>query len=114
MFAISQQLRGAPLGFANPLVYQSGVRSTLTDVQPQAGTAAGVLRVDYANSENASGGLLYSVRTLGFHTSPRTVVSPAFPNGDYDTTIYTRPGYDDVTGLGSPTSSFYAALAAAH
>jgi subtilase family serine protease len=114
MFAISQQLRGAPLGFANPLVYQSGVRSTLTDVQPQAGTAAGVLRVDYANSENASAGLLYSVRTLGFHTSPRTVVSPAFPNGDYNTTIYTRPGYDDVTGLGSPTSSFYAALAAAH
>jgi subtilase family serine protease len=113
MFAVAQQLRGSPLGFANPLLYQSGVRSTLTDVQPMAGTAAGVLRVDYVNGENDANGVLYSVRTLGYHLSPTwTVQAPAV--ADYDTTIYTRPGYDDVTGLGSPTSSFYAALAAAH
>ncbi|MDX6414124.1 MAG: hypothetical protein QOH23_1534 [Gaiellaceae bacterium] len=113
MFAVAQQLRGSSLGFANPLLYQSGVRSTLTDVKPLTGTAAGVIRVDYVNGENATNGLLYSVRTLGYHTSPTwTVRAPAV--ADYDTTIYTRPGYDDVTGLGSPTSSFYAALAAAH
>ena len=115
MFADAQQLRGVNnlIGFANPLLYQAGVRATLHDVQPLAGTPAGVIRADYANSENASGGILYSVRTLGFHTSARTVTSPAFPNGDYNATIFTRPGYDDVTGLGSPTGSFYAALAAA-
>jgi subtilase family serine protease len=114
MFAVAQQLRGSSLGFANPLLYQAGVRSSLTDVKPLAGTAAGVIRVDYVNGENDANGVLYSVRTLGFHTSSRNVTSPAFPTGDYNTTIYTRPGYDDVTGLGSPTSSFYAALAAAH
>ncbi|MDX6435717.1 MAG: hypothetical protein QOK34_551, partial [Gaiellaceae bacterium] len=71
------------------------------------------IRVDYVNGENDANGVLYSVRTLGYHTSPTwTVQAPAV--ADYDTTIYTRPGYDDVTGLGSPTSSFYAALAAAH
>jgi hypothetical protein len=115
MFADAQQLRGVnnPIGFANPLLYQAGVRSTLNDVRPLASTPAGVLRADYANSEDASGGILYSVRTLGFTTSPKTVISPAFPNGDYNATIFTRPGYDDVTGLGSPTASFYTALAAA-
>ncbi|MDX6369272.1 MAG: hypothetical protein QOG93_774 [Gaiellaceae bacterium] len=113
MFAVAEQLRGSSLGFANPLLYQSGVRATLTDVKPMAGTAAGVIRVDYVNGENDANGVLYSVRTLGYHTSPTwTVQAPAV--ADYDTTIYTRPGYDDVTGLGSPTSSFYAALAAAH
>jgi subtilase family serine protease len=114
MFAVVQQLRGSQLGFANPLLYQPGIRSALNDIQPRSDTPAGVIRADYVNGENATNGTLYSVRTLGFHTSSKVVKSPAFPNGDYDTTISTRSGYDDVTGLGSPTASFYAALAAAH
>jgi subtilase family serine protease len=113
MFAVVQQLRGSNIGFANPLLYQFAGASVYHDVVPPA-VATGVLRADYVNGENASSGILYSVRTLDFHTSPRTVTSPAFPNGDYDATIFTRPGYDDVTGLGSPTAAFYSALAAAH
>ena len=116
MFADAQQLRGLndPFGFINPLLYQSGVSSTLHDIAPLASAPAGVIRVDYANSENSSGGLLYSIRTLGFHTANtgKTVNAPAKSN--YSATIYTRTGYDDVTGLGTPTASFFGALAAAH
>jgi subtilase family serine protease len=114
MFAVAQQLRGSSIGFANPLLYKGMPVSVLHDIQHVAAAPPGVLRADYVNGENAASGILYSVRTLDFHTSSRTVVSPAFPNGDYNATIYTRPGYDDVTGLGTPTASFYAALAAAH
>jgi subtilase family serine protease len=112
MFALSADLHNGPLGFVNPLLYTVGsVRSTIRDVRKVS--TKGVVRVDYVNGENATNGLLYSVRTLDYETSPRTVVSPAFPNGDYNTTIHTTNGYDDMTGLGSPTSGFYGALAAA-
>lgn len=112
MFALAADLRNAPLGFVNPLLYKNaGIRSAIRDVT-KVGTK-GVVREDYVNGENAAGGLLYSVRTLDYESSPRTVTSPAFPNGDYNTTIFTTSGYDDMTGLGSPTAAFYAALASA-
>jgi subtilase family serine protease len=110
MFALSADLRNGPLGFVNPLLYKNAsVRAAIRDVAKVP--TKGVVRVDYVNGENATNGLLYSVRTLDYETSPRTVVSPAFPNGDYNTTIHTTGGYDDMTGLGSPTAAFYQALA---
>jgi subtilase family serine protease len=111
MFALSADLHNGPLGFVNPLLYTNGgIRSSLTDVVPQ--TAAGVVRADYVNGETDANGILYSVRTLGYVSSPETVAAPAGQT-DYNASIFTRPGYDDVTGLGSPTASFYGALAAA-
>ena len=116
MFAVAQQIRGLnnPIGFANPLLYKGGMSAAaFNDIQHVAAAPPGILRADYVNSENATNGILYSVRTLDFHTSSKVVQSPAFPTGDYDASIFTRSGYDDVTGLGTPTGSFYAALAAA-
>ena len=113
MFADAQAARGSAFGFINPLLYQSGIRSSLRDITPLASAPAGVIRVDYANTENATNGLLYSIRTLDFHTANtgKTVNAPAKSN--YSATIYTRTGYDDVTGLGTPTASFLGALASA-
>jgi subtilase family serine protease len=109
MFAVSQQLHGSPLGFVNPVLYtNSAVKGALTDVRPR--TDAGVVRVDYVNGETDANGLLYSVRTLGYVSSPENVAAPA-GQSDYNASIYTRSGYDDVTGLGSPTAGFYQALA---
>jgi subtilase family serine protease len=110
MFALAQQLNGSPLGFVNPTLYTNGaVQGALTDVKPR--TEAGVVRVDYVNGETPANGLLYSVRTLGFVNS--TIENVIAPTGQqhYAASIFTRPGYDDVTGLGSPTASFYQALA---
>jgi subtilase family serine protease len=110
MFALSADLRNGPLGFVNPLLYDpnGGVRSTIRDVGKVS--TKGVVRVDFANGESGTN-LLYTVRTLDYESSPRTITSPAFPNGDYNTTIHTTGGYDDMTGLGSPKASFYQALA---
>jgi hypothetical protein len=113
LFALSADLRNGSLGFVNPVLYtDQGVRNAIRDVTKVA--TNGVVRVDFANGLNATGGLLYTVRTLDYETSSRNVVSPAFPTGDYNTTIHTTGGYDDMMGLGSPTAGFYAALAAAH
>ncbi|MFL6010980.1 MAG: S8 family serine peptidase, partial [Gaiellaceae bacterium] len=110
MFALAADRKGTALGFVNPLLYGS-LRSQIRDVpELSPSTTKGVVRVDYVNGENDADGVLYSVRTFGFHTSAREIRAPAFPNGDYNTTIWTRNGYDDVTGLGSPTAAFLTAL----
>jgi subtilase family serine protease len=110
MFALAQQRNGgSPLGFVNPVLYTNGgVVASLRDVVPR--NEAGVVRVDYVNGETAANGLLYSVRTLGYVSSAEKVAAPA-GQSDYNASIFTRPGYDDVTGLGSPTAGFYQALA---
>ncbi|WP_435154865.1 S53 family peptidase [Amycolatopsis sacchari] len=82
--AVSDSLAHFHHGFLNPLAYQVASRTpAITDVKH---VDAAVTRVDYANSVDASDGLITSVRTLDF------------PN----LTIHTTGGYDNVTGLGSP------------
>ncbi|HET7902369.1 MAG TPA: hypothetical protein VFL59_14395 [Candidatus Nanopelagicales bacterium] len=70
----------------------------MRDVVPPA-SAMAALRSDFINGENASGGIRYTYRALNF---------------DAGLTIHTAPGYDDVTGLGSPRGqTFLDAVAAA-
>jgi subtilase family serine protease len=99
IMALAQQRAGHPIGFANPALYSAYSASSgfVHDVLPSTGL--GVVRVDYANGENATDGLLTSLRLLGY---------------DQVLTIHARPGYDDVTGLGSPKgTTFLDAVAAA-
>ena len=86
ILALGQQRAGHPLGFANPLLYSLAGSGAYRDVVPPA-SQLGVVRVDYVNSENASDGLSTTLRLLGY---------------DQVETIHTAPGYDDVTGIGSP------------
>ncbi len=84
------QSAGHRAGLLNPTVYQTP--SAFTDV---AGNPldAGNVRVDFANGENADGGLLYSVRTF-----------------DQDSSLVVKPGYDNVTGVGVPNTKWLTAL----
>ena len=65
------------------------------DVTPQGD--AGNVRADYANGQNADGGIVYSVRTF-----------------DQDSSLTTGPGWDDVTGVGSVTSRYFDAFPGGH
>ncbi|WP_370971229.1 protease pro-enzyme activation domain-containing protein [Amycolatopsis sp. cg9] len=79
-------------GFINPVIYKLTSRtSAISDVKH---VDAAVERVDYANSVDASDGLLTSVRTLDYQ----------------GLTIHTTPGYDDVTGLGTPNGLLFLLL----
>jgi subtilase family serine protease len=92
--ALADQLRGRPLGFLNPKLYRVGGSSAFRDVNHGRAVTDGVVRVDFTNGFDASAGTVTSLRTF-----------------NQTGTIYTRPGYDDVTGLGSPNGwSFLAAL----
>jgi subtilase family serine protease len=92
--ALAQQKAGHVLGFANPLIYANAGTAAFHDVDSSHGL--GAVRAEYANGVDASGGYVYTLRSLGFDT---------------DLTIHARPGYDDVTGVGTPNGgAFLSAL----
>lgn len=85
--ALKQQARGKRLGALNPTVYAS--KAAFRDISGNP-PEAGVVRVDYKDTESAAGGLNYSVRLF---------------NRDSSLTI--AKGYDQVTGVGSPTAAWF-------
>lgn len=81
---LADEEAGMHHGFLNPALYRLHGTKAFRDVDAVAGRLAAV-RVDYANRLDATGGLVTTLRTLG-------------ETG----TLHTTPGYDDVTGLGTP------------
>jgi subtilase family serine protease len=79
------------IGFASPMIYglYHGHSDIYYDVTPQGDP--GNIRSDFKNGLNLSGGIRYSVRTF-----------------DQDSSLATGPGWDDVTGVGSPTAAYIA------
>jgi subtilase family serine protease len=90
MTALAVQHAGGAVGLLNPTIYSH--TSAFTDVKGTPG-ALGDVRVDYANGVDASDGLLYSVRTF-----------------NQDSELAIAPGWDNVTGLGTPNSKWLHAL----
>jgi hypothetical protein len=89
--AVADQATGGSLGFLNPRLYRRAGSALFRDVTtkcpttPQQCVTDGVVRVDYANRFDNADGLVTTLRTFNQTGS-----------------IYTRPGYDDVTGVGTP------------
>ena len=73
-----------PVTPAPQIVYKQAGTSAYRDIASK-GVTDGVVRVDYTNGYDASGGRTTSLRTF-----------------NQTGTLSTRPGYDDVTGLGTP------------
>jgi len=92
IMALADQCAGEPHGFANPLFYSLAGSSAFTDVTSPASTVA-VVRTNFVNGVDASAGLAYRLRTMNQTLS-----------------LQTTPGYDDVTGLGTPAPGFIGAL----
>jgi subtilase family serine protease len=99
--ALAQQAQGGvPIGFANPSIYKKYGTSAYHDVTDHplgAGVSLAVVRVDYANGLDASGGLLTSLRSLG-----------------RDSSLSATVGYDDVTGVGSPADGYLKSFDRSH
>ncbi|HXM54858.1 MAG TPA: S53 family peptidase, partial [Candidatus Dormibacteraeota bacterium] len=92
IMALADQAKGAPHGFANPAIYALHGGAVLHDVVSPATTLA-VVRVNFNNSVDASAGTNTRLRTLNQTLS-----------------LKTTPGYDDVTGVGTPAAGFLSAL----
>ncbi|MEV0980955.1 S53 family peptidase [Streptomyces sp. NPDC049915] len=91
--ALAQEAGGGQaLGFANPAIYARYGSKAYHDVTDNpTGKGLAVVRVDFVNGVDASGGLSTSVRSLGKDSSLQAV-----------------KGYDDVTGVGSPAGGYVA------
>ncbi len=90
IMTLANQAAGHTLGFVNPLLYGLAGSSAFTDVVNPPSTVA-MVRTNYVNGVDASNGLAYVLRTANQTLS-----------------LHTTTGYDDVTGLGTPASSFLA------
>jgi subtilase family serine protease len=89
MLALAEQKAGHEFGLANPRLYAAAATpGTTYDVTGASdATYPGAVRSDFVNGIDAANGYSYTARW--------------FDRGDL-ITIHTRPGYDDVTGVGSP------------
>jgi subtilase family serine protease len=90
MVADAAQHAAGRLGFLNIAIYKLeaahiGAFNDVTSVHHGDGN----VRPDFVNGVNGADGIVYSVRTF-----------------DQDSSLVTRPGWDDVTGVGSPNSVF--------
>jgi subtilase family serine protease len=85
LIAVYDQAFQGSLGFLNPLIYALNGSSAYHDINDGTAVTSGVVRVDYKNGFDASAGLTTSLRTF-----------------NQTGTIWTRKGYDDVTGVGTP------------
>jgi subtilase family serine protease len=90
--AVADELAGHAHGFVNPALYAAGA-GAYHDIATSSTDPTGEVRVDYANGVDSSGGLLYSVRTFNDTQS-----------------LHSVPGFDDATGLGTPTAALLADL----
>ena len=88
LVALSNQAAGRPLGFVNPALYQLGA-SAHHDIVDPAKTLS-VVRVNFANGIDDVDGLFTSLRTM-----------------NQTQTLFTRTGYDDVTGIGTPNGKAF-------
>ena len=90
MTALAYQHAGGGVGLLNSTIY--GHQGAFTDVTG-SGPDEGNVRADFVNGVDASNGLVYSVRTF-----------------NHDSSLTVGPGWDDVTGLGSPNSGWLTAV----
>jgi len=106
------QAAGTPFGFLNPVIYKASTRSSaaFNDIlSPANPDSAAVIRVDYLNSVDASGGLAVSLRAIDY-AGPETYCDGTGNCATRNVTLTTAPGFDSLTGLGSVGSRFIAAL----
>jgi subtilase family serine protease len=92
MTALTLENGGTRAGLLNPVIYGVAGPDTFNDVKSNP-LGGGNVRVDNANGVDASDGLVYSVRSF-----------------NQDSSLFVKPGWDDVTGVGSPNVGWLAAL----
>ena len=108
--AVADQVAGAPLGFLDPALYalHATAPSAIYDTVPSGPQDQS--RVDYVNSISAKKGLLYSTRLIDYQ-GPESYCDGTGNCATRDVDLSVLPGYDDMTGLGAPSTGFTTALA---
>jgi subtilase family serine protease len=89
VMALADQRARFPHGFANPALYRLARSHAYRDiVDPK--TAIAAVRSDFVNGENDADGVSFTLRSMNDTES-----------------LHTIPGYDDVTGVGTPNGETF-------
>lgn len=108
LVADANQAAGHPLGFLNPTLYGlNGNTQAIYDVL-NAGRQD-MSRADFANSISDAQGFLYSTRIIDYEKTEQ-YCEQSGKCRNRDVALRTKPGYDNMTGLGAPGSGFLAAV----
>jgi len=89
VMALADQRAGHAHGFANPALYKAYGSAAYRDIVDPP-TIMAAVRSDYVNYENATDGVRFTLRTM-----------------NQTGTLHTIPGYDDVTGVGTPNGESF-------
>jgi subtilase family serine protease len=110
--ADADQAAGGPLGFVNPLLYALDrvPSGAFYDVVP--GPPQDEVRVDFIDGVDANEGTTTSVRTLEYEGREEFCEETGHCSKQ-KVTLDTAPGFDSMTGLGTPGPGLLAAVAAA-
>ncbi len=112
MLARADQLAGKSAGFVNPAVYRW--RATSTRSRTSSRRARSIQsRSDFVNSIDPSDGFEFTTRIIDYEGQEQFCDA-----NNVCTTrkvaLNVKPGYDNMTGIGSPTSGFVRALGREH
>ena len=112
VIADADQAAGVSFGFLNPVIYKASTKgnSTFKDILPPASpNAAAVIRVDFANTVDASQGYLVSLRAIDYQGT-ETYCDGTGNCATRPVALTVTPGFDGMTGLGSAGHNFVAEL----
>ncbi len=111
VIARADQTAGHPLGFVNPALYSlSGQSAAIRDILPAGKQTQS--RADFANSIGPGDGFLFTTRFIDYE-GDETFCATDSPSTctTRKVAIPTAPGFDGMTGLGSPANGFVGTLA---
>ncbi len=106
MVAIADQSAGRSVGFVNPALYQLK-GSALYDILP---THQDMSRADYIDGIDTDQGLEYQTRIVDYEGEEQYCDPTTNACSTRSVALHTAPGYDNMTGLGSPGLGFIQAL----
>jgi subtilase family serine protease len=115
VIADADQAAGAAIGFLNPTLYSVDQQhpTAFNDIVPAANPdATAVIRVDYANTVNASDGYVVSLRAIDYQ-GVETYCDGSGNCASRLVTVNTAVGFDGMTGIGSVGPKFIKWMAGA-
>jgi subtilase family serine protease len=114
VIADADQAAGGSIGFLNPTLYSVDTRhaQAFRDILPPANpNASAVIRVDYANTVDATNGYNISLRVLDYE-GVETYCDATGNCASRDVSVWAAPGFDGITGIGSVGAQFIRRMAA--
>jgi subtilase family serine protease len=110
MLADADQAGNSDLGFVNPLIYKLSQTTPGAFYDVKSGGLLAIARSDYVDGIDNADGTYTSIRTVTYEGLEEYCDGTGSCE-ERDVALTTTPGFDSMTGLGTPSTSFVTDLA---